>query len=200
MCVEDGAWALAVPLGKTAEPCGTTPSKCRSFNLLGQGSPVPALWGDTPKIQTAVTPEALSQAGRTLAQLPRRRKLRCGRIGGKPSFRGMPIWLNGRTGFVFGARRSKVIYTVEPGGPAGDPSSAGVLWGVASAKEVQVVKNVAAAILGRGKRGVRECPSIRKQAAARLNGCRPARPGQRPRGRPPRSAINSSKQVGAVIR
>ena len=163
---------------------GTKAIKYLSVNLLNQVRPVPALVVHPAKTKTAVSPEDLSKAGQSLAQLPRRRKLRCGRIGGRPSYRGMPILANGRMGFVFGARAGRVIYTVEPGGPAGDPSSAGVLWAVASAKEVQAVRNAAAAILGRGKGGVKEVPSISKAASSRRNGAAPARPGSRARGRP----------------
>lgn len=174
---------------------GTKTSKHLSANSLSQVSPVPALMVHPVKTQTAVTPEDLSKAGRLLAQLPRRKKLRCGRIGAKPSYRGMPIWVNGRMGYVFGARAGKVIYTVEPGGPAGDPSSAGVLWGVASAKNVQAIKSPAAAVLGQGKRGITESPSARKQAAARVNGRCPARAGRK-RGR--RSRIRRPSETPAL--
>ena len=171
-------------IGETSQPPGPPSINHLSGRLLGAPSLDPTLSVGAPKTQTAVSPEDLTEAGRSLAQLPRRPKLRCGRIDGKPSYRGMPVRVSGREVFVFGARSGKVIYTVEPGGPAGDPSSVGVLWGVASAREVQAVRNAAAAILGRGKGGVTEAPSTLKAASSRRNGTAPVRPGSRARGRP----------------
>lgn len=52
-----------------------------------------------------------------------------------------------------------------------------------SCSEVRPVKNPAAVLLGRLKRGKREAPSERKATTARINGAMPCRPGKR-RGRP----------------
>ena len=56
-------------------------------------------------------------------------------------------------------------------------------------REVVRIKNPAAVLLGRLKRGKHEEPSERKASAARRNGSCPPRPGSRPRGRPRRVAV-----------
>jgi hypothetical protein len=139
-----------------------------------------------PKTKTAPSPTEVTEAARSLARLPRCPKLRCGWVAGKPGYRGMPVLLFGRTVFVFGCRRRKLIYTVERDGCVGDPLSAGVTWGVVDVAHVQVPKNEDAVILGRSKAGAREKRSERKIRAAQVNGCAPVRPGRRPRGRPRR--------------
>ena len=55
------------------------------------------------------------------------------------------------------------------------------------ASVVRRIKNPAAVLLGRLKKGIKERPSTAKTAAARRNGCRPPRPGRK-RGRPTKAA------------
>jgi hypothetical protein len=56
-------------------------------------------------------------------------------------------------------------------------------WGVIRANQVQVIKNEAAILLGRFKKGIFERKSEAKASAARSNGAKPCRPGRK-RGRP----------------
>lgn len=97
----------------------------------------------------------------------------------------MPIQLlTGKRVFVFGCLRGKVVYSCEPGVLPKGIDGAGTLWGVASADEVQIIKNEAAQLLGRSKAGKSEVKSDTKAKAARINGAMPPRFGSRPRGRP----------------
>jgi hypothetical protein len=127
-----------------------------------------------------------SAAAITLARLPRQRKIWSGWIGPTRSYCGMPIKLpNGEQVYVFGTLRGRVVWSRVPGDLVNLLNGVGVDWGVLPAGRVKVVKNQQAALLGRLKAGKVERPSRRKQEAARANGCRPPRPGSRPRGRPP---------------
>lgn len=130
-----------------------------------------------------------SSAASALAKLPRQKKKFSGWIGKVRSYRGMPIKLpNGEQVFAMGARRGRVVWSRVPGELAGGLAGAGTGWGVLPASRVKAVKNFSAACLGSLKAGRKERPSEAKRLACRANGCRPPRPGSRPRGRPRRTS------------
>ncbi len=141
-----------------------------------------------PQTQSA-TPAAgeISAAASALAKLSRSPKIWSGYIGNKRAFRDMPIMLpSGRQAWVLFARHQKVMFTAEPDGPIGPVDGIGTSWGMVAASAVQIIKNEHAVTLGKRKAGVKETPSPRKAAAARRNGLKPCRAGQRC-GRPRRS-------------
>ena len=130
-----------------------------------------------------------SSAASALAKLPRKKKRWSGWIGSTRSYRWMPIKLpNGELVFAMGALRGRVVWSRVPGELTGGLEEAGVSWGVVPASRVKFVKNFSAACLGSLKAGRKERPSAVKAASARANGCRPPRPGSRPRGRPRKAA------------
>lgn len=179
-------------LPQSGETCTAPAPKDLSFNCLGQSGPVATFRVDAGKTQTAVTPEALSKAGRALAILPRkqRRKL-TGLLHGKRTRRGQRILLpGGRQAFLWGRKQRKVVWSLDPNELLCGVLSAGKEWGVLPESEVTLEMNAAAVALGQGKRGTKEAPSTLKAASCRANGCRPVRPGRRPRGRPVRSAVS----------
>jgi hypothetical protein len=168
---------------------GTTPAVNQfCFILLGQPSPAPTLAVESRKTKTAPEPAQVTAAARSLALLPRHpRRQWSGLIDRVRSFRNMLIRLpDGRVVYALGARRGRVVFTSQADGPIGSLDGVGRDWGATSADLVAVVKNPMAAILGSRKRGMKEAPSARKQAAARANGRCPVRAGRRPRGRPRR--------------
>lgn len=143
-------------------------------------------YGEVDKTQSVQMPEEVANAARSLARLCRKRW--SGWLGETRSYRGMAVLLpSGKLAHVFGVLRGQVVVTNEPDGLAGDPTTAGALWRVVPARDVQIIKNPQAAALARLKRGVREKKSERKARAARANGCQPCAPGRR-RGRPPKMA------------
>ena len=87
---------------------------------------------------------------------------------------------NGRIGELLGSLRGQVFFRwldhtqVDP-----------IQIGTAPETEVTYYPLPAAQALARLRRGIKERPSAKKAAASRRNGARPARPGSRPRGRPP---------------
>ncbi len=154
------------------------------------------------KSESAITTAQASETARLLALLPRRARRRwSGMIGSARSFKNMRIKLpDGRVVYALGAKRGRVIYTSQPDGQIGSVDGLERDWGMALAGQVQVIKNPLAQILGSRKRGVKEVPSAAKVAACRVNGCRPVRPGRRPRGRPRRSALGNGQHVNCAVR
>jgi hypothetical protein len=157
---------------------------------LDVASPSPSsLAGEATKTESGAGAERISEAARRLAALPRRPSRRwSGWLNDSVrSYRNMRVEFSGdQRAFVFGVLRGRLVYTVEPDGPAGDPFSAGVEWGVLPASAVRILKNEHAVVLGRCKAGVTEVFSLRKQEAARRNSRQPPGANSRPRGRPPR--------------
>ncbi|MCX6929226.1 MAG: hypothetical protein NT154_39310 [Verrucomicrobia bacterium] len=138
--------------------------------------------------ESVITPEKASAAARTLATLPRNQPRRLtGFLRGRRAWRGQRILLpGGRPAFVWGCTRGKVVWSLDPKELLCGVLNAGKEWGVLPESAVTLEMNAAAAVLGRGKRGITEAPSALKAASCRANGHRPARPGHRPRGRPRR--------------
>lgn len=129
------------------------------------------------KTQSAVpSPRGISAAAGLLAMRPRLGKRRwTGFLDYERIRRGTPIKLpDGTVQPVFAILRNKV-FVISP-----DPDR---FLDRYDAQQVQRIKNPAAVLLGRLKSGRREKPSVRKQEAARRNGCLPPRAG-RFRGRP----------------
>ena len=146
-----------------------------------------------PKTKSAHSPAEVTQAARSLAQLPRRPRRRwSGWIGATRAYRNLPILLpDQREVYVFAARRGKVLFTSQPDGPIGSIEGIWRDWGVVRASQVGLLKNEAAALLGRAKSGRTERKSVAKMLAARRNARRPPRKGRRPRGRPRRTGQSS---------
>jgi hypothetical protein len=141
-------------------------------------------------VQTGNDSERIRKAARQLSRLPRRpKRVLSGWINESVrSYRNLRVRLaSGQQVYVFGALRGRVVVTREPNGDAGDPFSAGTLWFVLPAAEVEVVRNADAVFLGSLKAGIKERPSLLKQESARRNRLQPLRPGRR-RGRPPKAA------------
>jgi hypothetical protein len=139
-----------------------------------------------PLIEAARLKSEKSFAGAELAKLRRdaktrhRQRVYTGVIGNQRAWRNMKVILpDGSIGTVYFARRGAAV----------------VLWrdelalkpdkvGACKTAELRRYKCPAAVILGACKHGVKERPSAQKAKAARINGCCPPRPGNRPRGRP----------------
>ena len=155
---------------------------------------------DAEETGSAPAPEHLSAAAKQLGCLPRRgaRRWSGWLTDDVRGYRNMPVEIpGGKTVFVFGVLRRRVVYTDVPNGLVGDVDGVGTRWGVVWADQVQIIRNEHAVALGRCKAGVKEAFSPRKAEAARLNGAMPARAGSRPRGRP-RSA-RQAVTVGCPI-
>lgn len=141
---------------------------------------------NTAQIESDFSPEQLTVAARALAILPRQKpkKLK-GLFNGRRYARGQPIILpDGRRAYLWGLRRRRVVWSMNPKILLFSVRGAWVDWGVFPESLVELEKNAAAVVLGQAKRGVRERPSALKAETARINGCAPVRPGSRPRGRP----------------
>jgi hypothetical protein len=157
--------------------------------------------GKPEQSECVVTPEQVSAAARALATLPRKqpRKL-TGLLHGRRCRRGQPVLLpGGRRAFVWGCKRGKVVWSVAPNEISCEAINAGVEWGVLPEDRGSLEMNAATAVLGQGKRGTKEAASDLKAAAARLNGCRPARDGRK-RGRPRTLAIGKGQHLDSVRR
>ena len=132
-------------------------------------------------------PERISEAARRLAKLPRNqpRKL-TGRLHGQRCWRGRLLALpDGEVAPLYWCCRGRVLLAGYRDDPLVDENTEFVrhlLWAVRREKDVRLYKRPEAVLLGSGKAGVKERPSLRKQEAARRNGAKPARRG--PRGRP----------------
>jgi hypothetical protein len=91
-------------------------------------------------------------------------------IGTIRAFQDMEIVLpNGRQAWVYGARRQKVVFTLDRGHLMGTLTPE-QRWGVLDASQVQIVKNPDAVALARAKRGHREVKSLLKAQTSRRNG------------------------------
>jgi hypothetical protein len=136
------------------------------------------------KTESDPRPMELSHAARLLARIRHGKRPRTGLFHGVRARRGCAIRLrDGRQAFLYGCTRNLVIWSLDPLVLLMDLRKPGVEWGVAPEREIALVKNPAAAVLGAAKRGHSELPSIAKAESARRNGRRPCRPGRR-RGRP----------------
>ena len=138
-----------------------------------------------------VPPEVVSAAAQRLAQLPRNlpRKL-TGYVDGVRSWSGQTVvFSDGTTGSLIRANRGRLLIDWHrPDGFIDDWSERAqyelLRHFAAREGDVKRTKNPQAQLLGRLKAGVRERPSAAKANAARQNGGRPVKPGNRPRGRP----------------
>jgi len=132
-------------------------------------------------------PERISEAARRLAKLPRNqpRKL-TGWLHGQQCWRGRLLALpDGEVAPLYWCCRGRVLLAGYRDDPLVDENTEFIkhlLWAVRREKDVRLYKRPEAVLLGSGKAGVKERPSLRKQEAARRNGAKPARRG--PRGRP----------------
>jgi hypothetical protein len=133
---------------------------------------------DTNEIK--VSQRKLATAASEIARLPRkRRRVWTGWIDGVHFWRGRQVQLpDGRVEQVYAVYRNLVGLAIPP---SGEFRPRELLF---HADQLRVWKNPAAQMLGQAKRDVIERKSLRKAESARLNGCRPVRPGHRPRGRP----------------
>jgi len=127
----------------------------------------------------------ISLAASQLAMLGHEAKTRqprvyTGRVFARRAWRGMQVVLpNGRVGALYRALRGLAVVAWREDFALRPDQYVAIDVG-----DLHRFKFPAAAILGSGKRGVRERPSKRKADAARINGSAPPRPGSRPRGRP----------------
>jgi hypothetical protein len=143
------------------------------------------------KTKNAADPAEISSAARALAGIPRRAKKKwTGWIGRTHCWRDQPIILpSGEAAYIYGVLRGRVIATLDRGRLLGGFFGDGgpMRWTVLPAEQIRLYRNPSAQILGKQKRGKRECPSELKAQTARANGSLPPRPGNRPRGRPKKS-------------
>lgn len=135
------------------------------------------------------TPTEISRAASALASLPRTRRPLTGWLHGRRLRRLTPVVLP--CGLVLPAyfvRRGKVFVFV-----ADEPRFEGRIFERFDATEVRLYRSPYAQLLGRLKKGCKEAPSPIKKQSSPVNGCKPPRPGSRPRGRP-----RSARQAGTV--
>lgn len=139
----------------------------------------PAVIDSPAKTQSAVpTPQRVGAAAGLLAMRQRMGKKKwTGILNGERIRRGTPVKLpDGTVQHVFAIQRGKVYVFA--------PKDSGRFLDRFDESQVERLKNPAAVLLGGLKSGRREKPSVRKQEAARRNGCLPPREGSKPRGRP----------------
>jgi hypothetical protein len=132
--------------------------------------------------EALLTPKEISQAASALASLPRARRPLTGWLAGRRLRRLTAVVLPG--GLVLPAyfvRRGKVFVFV-----ADEPRFAGRIFERFDATEVKLYRSPHAQLLGRLKKNCKEAPSAAKKQSSPVNGCKPPRPGNRPRGRPPK--------------
>lgn len=131
------------------------------------------------------TVEQIRNAAMALSQLPRQPKRKwSGYVNGTRIWRDRRILLpNGSPVFCYGARRGQVVWTTHPGKLVGGFCGEPLEWGVLPQDLISLLKNEAAATLGRLKFGRKERSSELKKQIARANGAKPCRGGRR-RGRP----------------
>ena len=136
------------------------------------------------KIETSFAGATLARLRRD-ASIRRRQRVYTGVISGRRAWRHMKVVLaDAYIGEVLMARRGAAMvmwrdeFAVKPD-----------KIGACATNELRPFKLPAAVLLGALKKGVKEKPSQRKACAARNNGCKPPRPGSRPRGRPRTSRI-----------
>jgi len=138
------------------------------------------------KTKSVPSKEEVRAAARMLSKLPRnpKRKL-TGWSGGERCWRGQAILLpDSRRAFLWGCRRGRVIWSMDPDELLFSVIGAGSTWGVVPGSQVTLEKSSAATLLGQAKRGTKEARSAVKAAACRVNGQCPVHAGRRPRGRP----------------
>lgn len=137
------------------------------------------------KTKSDPSAEDVRAAARILSQLPMNPKRKfTGWLGGKRCWRGQAILLpDSRRVFVWGCRRGRVIWSLDPEELLFSVAGAGSTWGFAPGPKVTLAKNSAAVLLGKLKRDVREKASALKSSTAQRNGCMPCHPGRK-RGRP----------------
>lgn len=135
------------------------------------------------------TSSQISEAARALAKLPRRprRKWTGWLTGAWRGYRDQPVLLpGGKPAYLFGALRGRAVITLDRGCLLGGYFGDGpIRWAVLPVSAIRPLKNPHAVVLGGRKLGIRERPSLAKQMACRINGCRPCHTGKR-RGRPRR--------------
>lgn len=142
----------------------------------------------THKTESVKPTEAeITAAARHLAQQRRKRKIWSGWLHGQRMTRLRPVVVPGGRVLPAYCVRRGLVYVLLPDAP----EFARQLFDRYRERDVQVYRSPQAALLGSQKRGVRERPSNRKRASARINGAVPPRPGSRPRGRPRRSFISA---------
>ncbi|MGO8926030.1 MAG: hypothetical protein ACLQU3_03915 [Limisphaerales bacterium] len=163
--------------------------------LLSQEALPPATSPIPHKSQSAEAPpripvtdnrrDQIRRAAIALAKMPRGKKgPLTGYLRGQRTRRGQPILLpDGRRAFVWGCRRGKVVWSLDPRELLCGVLNVGVEWGVLPEAQVTLQKCEAAAVLGGLKKGCQEVYSALKAAAARRNGVKPCHIGRR-RGRP----------------
>jgi hypothetical protein len=133
-----------------------------------------------PKAYLRRMENQISIAASALARLPRKRKRPwTGWVHGKHLHRDdLVVVPDGQVRRIYGAVRGSVIVLKYPIPERGLPAE------IFRAEDLRLYKNPNAVIIGSLKRGRKEVPSEKKRKACRLNGCKPPRPGSRPRGRP----------------
>jgi hypothetical protein len=144
-----------------------------------QGS---ALVTEPEKTESAPAPAEITQAGRSLACLPRSQPRRLtGWLHGEHCRRGRLVVLpDGERASILWCSRGRILLRNYRDLDFADYA----LWGARREHQVRFHKSPEAILLGSLKAGVKERPSRLKQDAARRNGCKPVRTGSRPRGRP----------------
>src|SRR6185369_12520114 len=108
--------------------------------------------------KASASPAEISLAASSLARLPRDPKRWSGWLDNtRRTYRNMVVQIPGGANvYVFGATRRRLVFTLVPDRPAGDPDGAGKSWGVVRGREVKILKNQAAIRLGRSKRTSKE--------------------------------------------
>jgi len=148
---------------------------------------------DRKLLERVLQQEEISHAGRELRRLRSEAKNRparhfTGYIGRRKAWFGQRVVLtNNAVGTILAVHRGHAAVSwTDPF--AVQPNKVTAIE-VAS---IRAFRHPAAVALGKLKAGRREVTSPLKAIKARLNGCRPVRPGSRPRGRPPKRSLNSS--------
>ena len=155
--------------------------------------------GVARKTESAPPPETVSAAARKLASQPRNQLSKItGVVHGRRRRRGQQLIFNdGIVGELCFAHRGRILvycptlwvkkFVVTDFMAAQRDFYNKLIHFAAREQDVRIYKQPEAVLLGAQKRGKKELKSEAKAAAARANGCRPPRPGSRPRGRPRRA-------------
>ncbi len=179
-------------------------AKMEGSTVARRNSPEPGIGLNSRRLRTgrtSVKPKPLS-SGSPASREPSVERPSADEIHGAacamariPRDRNRPL-----TGSLHGVRMRRLTPVNLPGGVVQDayvvrrgwvyvvlpdtPEYQGRLFDRYPKRDVQIHRSPHAVLLGRLKKGVRERPSLKKQKAARQNGCKPPRRGSRPRGRP----------------
>jgi hypothetical protein len=139
---------------------------------------------DVEQTESAEEAQRISEAASALAHLPRNQPRKMtGWLHGQHCWRGRLLVLrDGEVAPLNWSSRGRVLLLNYKNMEVPDF----LRWGAIREDDVRFHKSPEAVLLGSRKAGVKEQPSIRKQAAARANGCAPCRDGRK-RGRPPKS-------------